>query len=64
MKIIKKGRNPEEDLFHGQCCSCKSEMEALRKELAIEWDQRENGEFGRANCPVCGYGVIFYPVEK
>lgn len=64
MKIIKKGRNPEDIPWRGHCHHCESEVEALRRELNIEWDQRENGEFGRANCPMCNREMIFYPVGK
>lgn len=62
MRVVKKGKDPDKlNLFTGDCRRCKGVFEADRGELEVEWDQREQGEFGRANCPNCGYEVIFYP---
>ena len=64
MKILKRGKDPKEDKWRGRCPNCKSEMEAARNEVQVEWDQKEQGEFGRARCPVCGNEMIFYPVKR
>lgn len=61
MRIIKKGKDPNTKLFRAICYSCDAVLEAERKELKIEYDQRESGEFGRAQCPCCKCEVIFYP---
>jgi hypothetical protein len=65
MKIVKRGKDPKEIVWRGDCSKCGSTIEAKRGELvSIEYDQRENGEFGRATCPVCGHGMVFYPKES
>lgn len=62
MKIIKKGTPRDEVVWRGTCNACDSVIQAKRDELlTVEYDHRENGEFGRASCPVCHYGMIFYP---
>lgn len=69
MRIIKKGK-PKERLWRGTCTDCNSVIEAKQSELAVTNDHRAiseespNGDFGRANCPVCGHGMVFYPVKK
>jgi hypothetical protein len=64
MKIIKRGIPPEEVVWKATCHRCKSELEAKRNELQVEWDQREQGELGRADCPVCKNPIIFYPAVE
>ncbi len=60
MKVTKKGKLPEEEIWTGTCNNCNSELEAKKGELQVTHDQRE-GSFGRANCPVCEKDVIFFP---
>lgn len=70
MRIIKKGKVPEK-LWRGTCPDCTSVVEAKQSELVTTTsdyraicDESPNGYFGRANCPVCGHGMVFYPVKK
>lgn len=64
MEIIKRGNPPEEIIWKSTCYRCKSELQAKRNELRVEWDHRESGEFGRADCPVCKTEIIFYPAAE
>lgn len=64
MNIIKRGTPKDTRLWRGTCRECESVIGAIRKELQIEFDQKEDGEFGQAVCPVCGYTMIFYPKVK
>jgi hypothetical protein len=61
MRIIKRGKPPAEVKWEGTCGQCSSVIEAKADEIQVEWDQRETGSYGRANCPVCGVGMVFYP---
>ena len=64
MKIVKRGRPKTEMSWQGTCSDCGSVIKAQTNELAVEWDTQERGSFGRANCPVCGHGMVFYPDSK
>lgn len=62
MRIVKAGRTKEKETFRGQCGDCGAVVEAVRCELSsVEYDQREDGEFGRGECPQCRGQMIFYP---
>jgi hypothetical protein len=65
VKIVSRGRRPEEITWRGTCFHCKSVLEASRKEMASVYavSQREPGEIGTAACPVCGDAVSFYPIR-
>lgn len=63
MEIIKHGSLPGERLWRGQCYVCGTIMLALQKELKITSDQRD-GDFGEANCEICGVRTIFYETKK
>ncbi len=65
MKIVKRGTPPKDTVFAGTCFQCKSDLECTRDELPSynPGDYRSEGEFGHADCPVCGYRVCFHPKE-
>ena len=52
MKLIKKG-DLGERVWAGSCRNCKSEFEALEKELKVTHEQRD-GSFAHIGCPECG----------
>ena len=61
MKIIKHGNPHVKQVWTGKCINCSSVMEATRDELVVCQCPREQYEFGKAGCPVCGYQhVTFY----
>jgi len=65
MKILKRGKNPDDQPWRGRCTHCRSKIEAVRSELEeVEYDQREHGYFGRTPCPVCRQSMLFYPVDN
>lgn len=62
MKILQPGlKKSETQPFRGNCANCGAVVQARRHELAVEYDQRESGELGRADCPQCKHAMIFYP---
>ena len=65
MKIIDKGKLPAERIWRGRCHNCKTLAEATEAELdKITYDQRSDGPFGEAPCPLCKQRMIFYPVKE
>jgi len=65
MKVVRKGKPPKEEIFQGECHTCKSVMEEKRANLTIVvGDQREPGDFAHAVCPVCGSDFIMYPKAR
>ena len=59
MRIIEKGKLPEERLWLGTCYNCKSKIEAKEKELSnIGHDQRD-GWYGDGKCPLCKKTMSF-----
>lgn len=58
MKIVKRGKPPEEKIWVGTCYRCKSVIEAQEKELRITYEQRE-GTSATAICPVCKHIMSF-----
>jgi hypothetical protein len=63
MKVVRKGVIPEDKKWFGTCSNCKSQVEAIGKELKVTSDQRD-GTFGEAPCPICKHRMIFYPVTE
>jgi RNase P subunit RPR2 len=59
MKILKRGIIPAERIWRGTCQNCKSEFEALEKELKITHDQRD-GDYASAKCEVCGHHYVYF----
>lgn len=53
MKILRKGKHPDETTHQGTCNRCRTEVEFLRSEGEVVHDQRE-GSFVKVACPVCG----------
>lgn len=54
IKILKKGRLPEEVQYHFTCYHCKTEFLATQKDGAYHSDQRDGPSLEVA-CPVCKY---------
>lgn len=63
MRILFKGTDPQEELWGGTCYNCKTVIEAQRKELKIESNQRD-GSWAIASCPVCGKQIHLYKKER
>jgi hypothetical protein len=59
MKLVKKGR--KEKPWRGTCSGCGDQYTADRKELKVEYDQREGYEFAHKKCPNCKNDFVFYP---
>lgn len=64
MKIIKKGKLPEERIWRSKCYHCHSEIEATQQEIKSRHNDQRDGEYGFAECPVCSRQITFYPVEN
>ena len=62
MKIIKRGNLPELSTWWGTCHSCRSEVEAEKRELSVK--SYGNETFGKAQCPSCGKIMNFYPKKQ
>ena len=65
MEILRRGVNPKDRLWIGQCGMCDSIFKAREAELGkIEpADYRSDGEqWSRADCTVCGnkFAVVFH----
>jgi hypothetical protein len=52
-----------EEKFNGSCQNCGAGWSAQRRELRVQWDMREKGEFGQAQCGNCGHLINFYPAR-
>lgn len=52
MKIITRGRVPEERTYRFECTHCRTVFEAIQRECQYISDQRD-GDCMRYNCPVC-----------
>ena len=52
MKIIKRGTPPPDAVHTGTCHTCKTEVEFVRSEGKVTYDQRE-GNIVTVECPVC-----------
>ena len=61
VKVIHRGRSPDQEPFRGTCRFCTSVIECERSDGEVTWDQRENGEFIRLPCPVCLGSLVLYP---
>lgn len=60
MKIIKQGKLPGEKTHRTTCSRCKSVMEETGDKLHWEHYPRDES-LARAECPICGNQVHFYP---
>ncbi len=60
MRVIEKGRLPDNDTFEGRCHRCQCKIEVFRKELASQPDGR-NGTDWYYPCPTpdCGSRIYF-----
>jgi hypothetical protein len=61
MRIISRGRKPEEQLFKGTCSSCKTVFECKRGEGTYDYGNQRDGPFLSVNCPLCGKSAFAYP---
>lgn len=63
MKIIKRGVLPEDIIWQGKCCRCKTIAEEKQSELEVVHDR--DGSFAWHICPVCKTGpyggILFHP---
>jgi len=59
MKIVKRGKAPDERIWKGSCNNSNSVIEAEQKELKITYTQKD-GDFGTGNCPVCEHQIFFH----
>ena len=55
--MTKRGELPAERKYKGKCYTCKSEFEALQKDLKYESDWRDSGYY--ATCTLCNNRVDF-----
>jgi hypothetical protein len=62
MEIIKIGKLPEEEMFHGDCTYCKTEFKCKRYEGRYESCQRD-GDFLRVKCPLCKREAFAYSMK-
>jgi hypothetical protein len=60
MRIISRGKKPEEKMYKGTCSSCKTVFECQQHEGKLESDLREGTDFLRVSCPVCGKSATAY----
>lgn len=58
-RIIKRGVNPVEYVYHYQCTNCQSVIEYSQSD--VQFDQRD-GDF--VVCPVCRHGVAWEHVKE
>lgn len=56
MKIIKKGKRPEDKKHRGTCHNCKTVVEFSQSEGVVTYDQRD-GNFVTVKCPTCGQDI-------
>jgi endogenous inhibitor of DNA gyrase (YacG/DUF329 family) len=52
MKILKKGKRPEDKVYHAECTNCNTEVEFKYSEAKHIFDQRD-GDYLTVKCPVC-----------
>lgn len=52
MRIIEKGKIPEEIEHTTTCGNCKTKFAFMAKEARFQADQRD-GDFYQIDCPVC-----------
>ena len=57
MRIIKKGKLPEDKEARFSCYKCKSEIEAKQSEGGYVNNQRD-GDFVKFTCPNCGNPTV------
>ena len=62
MKIIRRGKKPEEKKAQGTCHRCNSLVEVEASECKRHSDQRE-GDYYSFDCPVCKIRMSI-PTEK
>ena len=53
MKVVKRGRLPEDRVVQWACRRCNSVIEAKKSEGQVRHDQRD-GDYVIFSCPVCG----------
>lgn len=54
MKILKKGKLPDDELWVGKCGYCGCEVEILRDECRDITSDQKDGTMGKFTCPTNG----------
>lgn len=52
MRILKRGRPPEDAPYRVSCRNCKSKLEFEKREAEYVPDQRD-GDYLKIECPIC-----------
>ena len=61
MKLVKRGTPPQDQIWIGTCRSCKSEYEAIRKEIADKIIfSKTIRDHAKEICEVCGDDFFLY----
>ena len=61
MKLIKRGVPPPDKVWHGTCRSCKSEYEAIRKDIEDKIIYSKTvRDHVKEICEVCGENFFLY----
>jgi hypothetical protein len=62
MKLVKRGIPPQEELWKGTCRSCKSEYEAIKKDIVDKIIfSKAIRDHAKETCEVCGEDFFLYP---
>lgn len=62
MRLIKKGKNPDNRIWRGKCNRCQSEFEINQSELTnIKSCPREAYDYAEVSCTECKGEIMFYP---
>ena len=56
IKLITKGKKPEEKIYQGKCLNCYSVVQASPSDGRVTSDQRD-GNFFTFNCPNCNHNM-------
>ena len=64
MKLIKRGIPPQEEIWRGTCRSCKSEYEAVKKDIADKIIfSKTIRDHAKEICEICGENFFLYPIK-
>ena len=64
IKLIKRGIPPQEEIWKGTCRSCKSEYEAIRKDITDKIIfTKDIRDHAKAPCEICGSEFFLYPTK-
>lgn len=57
MKILKRGKLPDDRVLRGKCSYCKTEIEFMQKEGNVIHSQKD-GDCVTIDCPVCSMRIV------